>query len=53
MEYPAMTLTGRAGKRRWKGAGTPCSFATSLSPGKILKRRLEKSFIVRLFTYNK
>ena len=46
-------LTGRAGKRRRKGAGNPCSFAASFSPGKILKRRLEKSFIVRLFTYNK
>jgi hypothetical protein len=24
MEYPAMTLRRRAGKRRRKGAGTPC-----------------------------
>ena len=24
MGYPAMTLTGRAGKRRRKGAGKPC-----------------------------
>jgi len=24
MGYPAMTLRRRAGKRRWKGAGTPC-----------------------------
>ena len=28
-------LTGRAGKRRRKGAGNPCSFAASFSPGKI------------------
>ena len=24
MEYPAMTPQGRAGKRRWKGVGSPC-----------------------------
>ena len=24
MGYPAMTPQGRAGKRRWKGAGNPC-----------------------------
>ena len=24
MGYPAMTLQGRAGKRRWKGVGSPC-----------------------------
>ena len=24
MEYPAKTPQGRAGKRRWKGAGNPC-----------------------------
>ena len=24
MEYPAMISQERAGKRRWKGAGTPC-----------------------------
>jgi len=24
MGYPAKTPQGRAGKRRWKGAGTPC-----------------------------
>jgi len=53
MGYTAMTLRRRAGKRRRKGAGKPCGFATSFSPGKMLKRRLEKSFIVRLFTYNK
>jgi hypothetical protein len=53
MGYPAMTPQGRARKRRREGAGKPCGFATSFSPGKMLKRRLEKSFIVRLFTYNK
>ena len=29
------------------------SFAAAFSHAKLLKRRLEKSFIVRLFTYNK
>lgn len=24
MGYPAMTPQGRAGKRRWKGVGSPC-----------------------------
>ena len=36
-----------------QNGGRSSSSAAALSPGKILKRRLEKSFIVRLFTYNK
>ena len=36
-----------------QNGGKSSSFAASFSPGKMLKRRLEKSFIVRLFTYNK
>ena len=36
-----------------QNGGRSSSFAASFFPGKMLKRRLEKSFIVRLFTYNK
>ena len=36
-----------------QNGGRSSSFAASFSPGKMLKRRLEKSFMVRLFTYNK
>ena len=36
-----------------QNGGRSSSFAASFSPGKMLKRRLEKSFIIRLFTYNK
>ena len=36
-----------------QNGGRSSSFAAAFSHAKLLKRRLEKSFIVRLFTYNK
>ena len=36
-----------------QNGGRSSSFAAAFSTAKLLKRRLEKSFIVRLFTYNK
>ena len=36
-----------------QNGGRSSSFAAAFSHAKLLKRRLEKSFIVRLFTYNR